>query len=53
MIRNTYGDLLKPAHIGTMKLQDIVEEVYQIGDFRQTRKIASAVHEGYWIARNL
>ena len=35
------------------ELQDIVEEVYQIGDFRQTRKIASAVHEGYWIARNL
>lgn len=35
------------------ELQDIVEEVYQIGDFKQTRKIASAVHEGYQIARNL
>ena len=35
------------------ELQDIVEEVYQIGDFRQTRKIASAVYEGYHIARNI
>lgn len=35
------------------ELQDLVEEVYQIGDFRQTRKISSAVQEGYWIARNL
>lgn len=35
------------------EMQDIVEEVYQIGDFKQTRKIASAVHEGYQIARNL
>ena len=35
------------------EIQDIVEEVYQIGDFKQTRKIASAVHEGYQIARNL
>nr|WP_288860722.1 FAD-dependent oxidoreductase [uncultured Faecalicatena sp.] len=34
-------------------LQNCVEEVYQIGDFRQTRKIADAVTEGYRIARNL
>lgn len=35
------------------ELQDLVEEVYQIGDFRQTRKIADAVTEGYRIARGL
>lgn len=35
------------------ELQDLVEEVYQIGDFRQTRKIADAVSEGYRIARNI
>lgn len=35
------------------KLQDLVEEVYQIGDFRQTRKIADAVNEGYQIAKNI
>lgn len=35
------------------ELQDLVEEVYQIGDFKQTRKIADAVYEGYHIARNL
>lgn len=34
-------------------LQDIVEEVYMIGDYRQPRKIADAVHEGYCIAKNL
>lgn len=35
------------------ELQNIVEEVYQIGDFRQTRKIASAIYEGYHIAKNI
>ena len=35
------------------ELQDLVEEVYQIGDYRQTRKIADAVNEGYRIARNI
>ncbi len=35
------------------ELQDQVEEVYQIGDFKQTRKIADAVREGYRIARNM
>ena len=35
------------------ELQDLVEEVYQIGDFRQTRKIADAVNEGYQIAKNI
>lgn len=35
------------------ELQDIVEEVYQIGDYKQIRKISSAVYEGYRIARNL
>ncbi len=35
------------------ELQDLVEEVYQIGDFKQTRKIADAVTEGYLIAKNL
>lgn len=35
------------------ELQDIVEEVYQIGDYKQTGKIADAVAEGYRIARNL
>lgn len=35
------------------KIQDLVEEVYQIGDFRRTRKIADAVTEGYRIARGL
>lgn len=35
------------------ELQELVEEVYQIGDFKQTRKIADAVQEGYQIARNL
>ena len=34
-------------------LQDLVEEVYQIGDFKQTRKIADAVTEGDLIAKNL
>lgn len=34
-------------------LQDVAEEVYQIGDFKQTRKISSAVYEGYHIAKNL
>lgn len=35
------------------ELQDVVEEVYQIGDFKQTRKIADAVFEGYNIAKNI
>lgn len=35
------------------ELQDLVEEVYQIGDCRQTRKIADAVYEGYQIAKNI
>ena len=35
------------------ELQDLTEEVYQIGDFRQTRKIADAVNEGYQIAKNI
>lgn len=35
------------------ELQDLVEEVWQIGDFKQTRKIADAVTEGYVIAKNL
>lgn len=35
------------------ELQDLCEEVYQVGDCKQTRKIADAVYEGYHIARNL
>lgn len=35
------------------ELQDLVEEVYQIGDCRQTRKISSAVYEGFWIGKGL
>ncbi len=36
------------------ELQDCVaEEVYQIGDFKQTRKISDAVQEAYIIARGL
>ncbi len=35
------------------ELQDLVEEVYQIGDFRQTRKISDAVNEGYRIGRGI
>lgn len=34
-------------------LLPLVDEVYQIGDYRQTRKIAAAVEEGYTIARAL
>ena len=35
------------------ELQDLFEEVYQIGDCKQTRKIADAVYEGYHIARSI
>ena len=35
------------------EFQDLIEEVYQIGDCRQTRKIADAVREGYIIAKEL
>lgn len=35
------------------ELQDLVKEVYQIGDFRQTRKISDAVNEGYRIGRGI
>lgn len=35
------------------ELQDLVEEVYQIGDCKETRKIADAVREGYIIGRRL
>lgn len=35
------------------EFQDLVEEVYQIGDCRQTRKIADAVREGYLIAKGI
>ena len=34
-------------------LRPLVREVYEIGDCRQTRKIAAAVEEGYAIARRL
>ena len=36
-----------------VELQDLVEELYQIGDFRQTRKISDAVNEGYRIGREI
>lgn len=35
------------------ELVDLVEEVYQIGDFRQVRKISDAVYEGYHIAKSI
>lgn len=35
------------------EMQDLAEEVYQIGDCKQTGKIADAVREGYLIAKNL
>lgn len=35
------------------ELMPLVREVHQIGDARRTRKIASAVEEGYAIARSL
>ena len=35
------------------EFQDLVEEVYQIGDCKQTRKIADAIREGYFIAKEI
>ena len=35
------------------EMQDLVEEVYQIGDCKQTGKIADAVREAYIIAKSL
>lgn len=35
------------------ELQDLVEEVYQIGDCKAVRKIADAVGEGHIIAKSL